>query len=89
MLATLTTAEAHRYLIAFLIAVAGIGGSLIAMALAAIVTYKRTTRACKRYPALQRQRPEPERPVDLDAARREHLATCHRNEEARELGRTA
>jgi hypothetical protein len=88
MLATLTTAEAHRYLIAFMIVVAVIGLSLLAILLAAVAAYRSTTRASKRYPRLQCECPEPVEPCDLRAHNRAHH-TLRRRRERTELRRLA
>lgn len=80
MLATLTTTEAHRYLIAFLIVMAVIGSALIAIVVSAVLAYRSTTRASKRYPQLQRVRPERVEPCDLQAHYRAYHTSRRRQE---------
>lgn len=86
MLATLTTSEARHYLLAFVIVVGVILGTAIVSTLAAIAAYRATTRASKRYPVPDRERPEPEQPCDLGAQYRQHR-TLQKQRERNELRR--
>jgi len=84
MLATLSSQEAHRYLIAFLIVVVAIAVVLITFVVASVRAY----RATRRDPRLQRTRPERARPCDLGAAYRSYW-TSRRQREHGEIGRVA